>query len=386
MIPSIAAITPLRPISPFSMPMPGALPPMPAPFQFHEFERTAPTFDMFADTEQSVQIPSPPTTEPKVVGFEPVIINLPSVPSVDPESSKIPVAVRTPPSRNLPLAEETMMTETQPSFISSFPVRPSQVRAAAAAFTLPPALVASFVEDNNIPDGHIFPPGAEFIKSWKMRNDGTQSWPAETVLAFVGGQRLGAFEGAPTTYEVGQVKAGEAVDVWAGDLKAPEEPGTYNSFWRLMDSKTNIFFGHRLWITIEVAEHSTSSDDSVTNPSLSSSSLTMPGAFFGQPSPVPHSPVAETVATHPTGTGTISNVSEDLSLLDDSSSDDGSMVDIPGALPTAAPAAVVAPSVTSATYVSAPNSPARAASPVDSDSEDEFIVVYDSSSETRSVA
>ncbi|CAG7854061.1 SubName: Full=Uncharacterized protein {ECO:0000313/EMBL:CCA69588.1} [Serendipita indica DSM 11827] len=387
-IPSVAAITPLRPISPFSMPMPGALPvqppPMPPSFQFYDFERTAPTLDMFADTEKSVKIPSPPTTEPKVVGFEPVIINLPSVPSVDPESSKVSVAVRTPPSRTAPLAEE-VMTEAQPSFISRFPIRPSQVRAAAATFTLPPALVASFVEDNNIPDGHVFPPGAEFIKSWKMRNEGTQDWPTETVLAFVGGQRLGAFEGVPNTYEVGQVKAGDTVDVWAGDLKAPEEPGTYNSFWRLMNSKTGVFFGHRLWITIEVAEPATSSDDSVTNPSLSSSSLTMPGAFFAQASPVQHSPVAETVATHPTGTGTISNVSEDLSLLNDSSSDDGSVVDLPGTLPTALPA-VVAPSVTSATYVSAPMSPARAPSPVGSDSDDEFVVVYDSASETRSVA
>src|SRR6202012_207276 len=46
-------------------------------------------------------------------------------------------------------------------------------------------LRASFVADNNIPDGQIFPPGAEFVKSWRMRNDGPGPWPAETELVFV---------------------------------------------------------------------------------------------------------------------------------------------------------------------------------------------------------
>ncbi|KAG8811896.1 hypothetical protein FRC18_003220 [Serendipita sp. 400] len=414
--------------SPFALSMPGALPEQvfaPAPFQFHEFEATAPTLDIFADVHEAPvpDIPSPPKTEPlPIVGFEPTIINLPSVPNVDPTSSKISVAVRTPPARNEPLSEE-VMTQASPSLISSFPIRPSQVRAASmAAVSLPPTLVASFVEDNNVPDGHVFPPGAEFIKSWKMKNDGALDWPTDTVLAFVGGQRLESFPRAPNTYLVGKVKAGETVDIWAGDLKAPEESGTYNSFWRLMDNSTGVFFGHRLWVTIEVAEPTSTSSDEATNASLSSSALAMPGAFFNQsPSQDQQSPVSThpaTVATHLTGTGTISNVSETLSLLDDQSSnnsddDEESLVDIPAfRSSTSMPASVVAPSVTSetvpttefqtpagsqATLHPSATSPSAAAtttttttappssSSSDSD-DDEFVVVYDSASEDRSIA
>jgi len=255
-------------------------------------------------------------------------------------------------------------------------------------------LIASFVEDNNIPDGHVFPPGAEFIKSWKMKNDGVSDWPTETVLAFVGGHRLASFQGAPSTYEVGRVNNGDVVDVWAGDLKAPEEAGAYNSFWRLMDKNTGIFFGHRLWISIEVAQpmtKSTSEGDEASNPSLSSSTLAMPGAFFNQeqgaPSVSSMPARAATLESQVTGTGTVSSVSEDLSLLN-VGSEDGSIVDIEPVVPGAIPAS------TSVATVHAPrpsvvSPPPRVVSPVrsvDSDSEDEFVVVYDSASEDRSQA
>jgi len=389
----------MRPLSPFNVSIPGGLiqkqqhfSMAPAPFQFQEFENSAPSLDMFRSrVEQEshrseaavMDMPSPPTTEPRpVFGLEPTIINLPSVPQIDPSSIKIPVAVRTPPPRNEVLGGE-VMAETRPSFISQF-TRPS---------TLPPSLVASFIEDNNIPDGHVFPPGAEFIKSWKMKNEGAIEWPAETVLAFVGGNRLPSFQGAPSTYEVGKVASGHAVDVWAGDLKAPEESGTYNSFWRLMDKNTGIFFGHRLWISIEVAQpvtKSTSSGDEASNPNLSSSTLAMPGAFFAHEqqdasSIAAGSHRAQTLESQPTGTGTVSSVSEDLSLLN-IGSEDGSIVEVEPVVPGAIPALSTSVATVHApvTVVSRPLSPVKSTSDSDSDSEDEFIVVYDSASEDRS--
>lgn len=98
----------------------------------------------------------------------------------------------------------------------------------------------------NVADGTTFPPGAEFIKCWKMINDGRHDWPAETILVFVGGHRLAAFANAPKSYDVGKAAVSQAVDVWAGDLKAPEEPGVYDSFWRLRNGETGEFFGHRV--------------------------------------------------------------------------------------------------------------------------------------------
>ncbi|KIM31741.1 hypothetical protein M408DRAFT_327187 [Serendipita vermifera MAFF 305830] len=377
-LPSIPNITPLRSLSPFFLPMPGGLPVqqrvMVNPFQFHEFETTAPKLDLTESNvnlhESSVlDIPSPPTTEPQpIAGFEPTIINLPSVPKVDPSSSMIPVTVRTPPVKTQVLAEE-VMTETAPSLIAHFPSPPRPV--------FPPSLVASFVEDNNVPDGHVFPPGAEFIKSWKMKNEGKAEWPATTVLAFVGGHRLGAFPNAPSTYEVGTVASGDSVDVWAGDLKAPEDSGTYNSFWRLMDSNTHMFFGHRIWITIEVAQPTSSESEQASNPSLSSSTLAMPGAFFNE-AQMTQPTRTGTIESHATGTGTVSSVSEDLSLLNGDDSDDGSVVDVE---PERQPLVCPEPVVPASSAPSMPTSPPRTSSASSDSDDDEFVVVYDSASE-----
>jgi next-to-BRCA1 protein 1 len=108
-------------------------------------------------------------------------------------------------------------------------------------------LRASFVADNNIPDGQIFPPGAEFVKSWRMRNDGPGSWSTDTELVFVAGDKLmiDTFE----RFKVGSVPPGEEVDVWTGEMKAPDVPGKYISYWRLCDSKGRRF-GHSIWIEL----------------------------------------------------------------------------------------------------------------------------------------
>jgi next-to-BRCA1 protein 1 len=106
-------------------------------------------------------------------------------------------------------------------------------------------LRASFVADNNIPDGQIFPPGAEFVKSWRMRNDGPGSWPTETELVFVAGDKLVIDK--TERFKVGSVSPGEEVDVWTGEMKAPDIPGKYISYWRLCDNKGRRF-GHSIWV------------------------------------------------------------------------------------------------------------------------------------------
>ena len=106
-------------------------------------------------------------------------------------------------------------------------------------------LRASFVADNNIPDGQIFPPGAEFVKSWRMRNDGPGSWPDETELVFVAGDKLVIDK--TERFKVGSVSPGEEVDVWTGEMKAPDIPGKYITYWRLSDHSGRRF-GHSIWV------------------------------------------------------------------------------------------------------------------------------------------
>ena len=80
-----------------------------------------------------------------------------------------------------------------------------------------PPLRATFISDNNISDGHLLPPGAEFVKSWKMLNDGVRDWPETTQLMFVAGDKLVSEEN--TVVKVGKVVAGEETDIWTGDMK-----------------------------------------------------------------------------------------------------------------------------------------------------------------------
>ena len=82
-----------------------------------------------------------------------------------------------------------------------------------------PRLQAAFMSDNNIPDGAILAPGAEFVKSWQMINSGEVAWPEKTCVSFVGGHRLAAFERAPVSFSVGSAEPGSVVNVWAAELK-----------------------------------------------------------------------------------------------------------------------------------------------------------------------
>ncbi|KAK0246436.1 hypothetical protein EDD85DRAFT_57368 [Armillaria nabsnona] len=84
-----------------------------------------------------------------------------------------------------------------------------------------PAIVeakADFVGDITAPDGQVFPPGAEFMKCWRMKNSGLTDWEESTQLIFVAGESFIRGSGA-YVLSVGSVSAGDEVDVWTGELK-----------------------------------------------------------------------------------------------------------------------------------------------------------------------
>ncbi|KAJ7786588.1 hypothetical protein B0H16DRAFT_1490973 [Mycena metata] len=170
--------------------------------------------------------------------------------------------------------QEVEEEEEEPSVVPTPVLVPTPVPAIAhypkpslVPVPIPPlGLRASFVNDVTLPDGQIFPPGAEFMKCWQMVNSGGVDWPAETELVYVAGERLARESGGPSAVAVGSVKIGAEVELWTGELKAPESEGHYVSYWRLRDGEGNLF-GDNIWICINVAE--TRSNES----SLSSSSI-----------------------------------------------------------------------------------------------------------------
>ncbi|KAJ4485731.1 hypothetical protein J3R30DRAFT_3697104 [Lentinula aciculospora] len=127
----------------------------------------------------------------------------------------------------------------------------------AAVVSLPstPALEplnAQFVADRNIADGQVIAPGAEFLKAWVIRNGGSRPWPEGTELVFVAGESLAKDSNSIQTQPVGIVQPNEQIELWTGELKAPETPGRFVAYYRLRDGEGNLF-GHSIWLDINVS-------------------------------------------------------------------------------------------------------------------------------------
>ncbi|KAG2154555.1 hypothetical protein DEU56DRAFT_769176 [Suillus clintonianus] len=149
----------------------------------------------------------------------------------------------------------------------------SAVAPSAEQARLPP-LSCAFVSDTTVPDGQIFPPGAEFVKSWRMLNDGEKPWPETTELHFVAGESFSPEVETSMVAKVGRVDPGVNLDVWTGDLKAPDAPGRYVGYWRLTNGAGESF-GANIWIDVTVTEPRQSVDEAEDH-SLASSSMVMP--------------------------------------------------------------------------------------------------------------
>lgn len=110
--------------------------------------------------------------------------------------------------------------------------------------TPPPSYVATHVVDVNIQDGQFFPPGAEFVKTWRMRNDGERSWPETTEMIYVAGDRMAPHPNAPTKFLIGSVKPGEEVEITAGEMKV-----RVRYSFSIVECKSNV--DHRLLMSLE---------------------------------------------------------------------------------------------------------------------------------------
>jgi len=89
-------------------------------------------------------------------------------------------------------------------------------------------------------------PGQQFVKIWKLRNEGNIAWSEGTCLEHVGGDKLAVSDAVP----VPVTSPGEEIDI-AVDMTAPLKPGRYVSFWKLCHVDGSRF-GQRVWVDINV--------------------------------------------------------------------------------------------------------------------------------------
>jgi hypothetical protein len=173
------------------------------------------------DTPTQTQTPQPPVDTPTQTQTEPL-----------PTDTNIPTTAV--PPTNTPL----------PPTATPEPATPTPV----------PCNRMDFVKDINYPDNTLVNPGVSFDKTWRFRNTGSCTWNSNYVLIFDHGDALDAPASVLLTNR--KVHPGETVDVTVPDLVAPDEPGSYQGFWKVRDGEGHVFgYGSAnkaFWVKITV--------------------------------------------------------------------------------------------------------------------------------------
>jgi hypothetical protein len=101
--------------------------------------------------------------------------------------------------------------------------------------------------DVNIPDGSEMAPNQEFVKTWKVKNDGSCVWGAGYSMIYA--DYFDRMSGQPQAL-VGVVAIGQEVEV-SVSFKAPSKAGEYVSAWQMANAK-GIPFGKPVYVKIIV--------------------------------------------------------------------------------------------------------------------------------------
>ena len=122
--------------------------------------------------------------------------------------------------------------------------------------TVPPSACdkVQYVSDVSIPDGTTLQPGAQFTKTWRLKNIGTCAWTTSYQLVFYSGDQMGASSSATFPKNVA---VGETVDI-SINMTAPSTAGSYRGYWMFKNaSGARVGLGAQgnkpWWVDIKVA-------------------------------------------------------------------------------------------------------------------------------------
>jgi len=97
---------------------------------------------------------------------------------------------------------------------------------------------ASWIEDVTIPDGSVFLPNKDFVKTWRIKNVGTCTWNTGYAVVYYNGDQMGA---PAATQLLGNVAPGATVDL-SVNMKSPGTNGNYHGDFMLR-SDAGLIFG-----------------------------------------------------------------------------------------------------------------------------------------------
>ena len=96
---------------------------------------------------------------------------------------------------------------------------------------------AEFVADVNVPPGTVMGPGAQFTKTWRLKNVGSCPWTTSYQLVFFNGEQMSA--PASMNFPV-NVSPGQTVDL-SLNMTAPSGPGSYRGGWMFKNANGALF-------------------------------------------------------------------------------------------------------------------------------------------------
>lgn len=199
---------------------------------------------------QPTQAPATPT--PTLIKPEVILTSaVQTAEALNKQASELtPTATPAPPT---PTPGLTQFTDTptpgaQPTQETSTSV--STATPTLTATTKPAATAAdngAFTYIETIPDGSDFSPSAAFTKTWQFKNTGSTTWTTAYSLVYIDGPALSAKNSVPLPNEVAP---NQTVDI-SVDMVAPSQPGSYKSYWRLINPSGQ-FFGDSVYVLIDV--------------------------------------------------------------------------------------------------------------------------------------
>lgn len=187
---------------------------------------------------------------------------------VDQNKTQSPDASISPTNQAVIATQTLAATSTPPPTTTPFPTVTS-----APPTPIPlPCDRAQFVADVTVPDGTNFAPGAAFIKTWRLKNDGSCTWTPSYALVFDNGNAL---NGPAEVALSGNVAPGQTVDL-SINLKAPGSGGSYQGYWKLRNASGARFgigsnAAGSFWVKIIVGNTATPGPSPTSGPVTSGS-------------------------------------------------------------------------------------------------------------------
>ncbi|MGE5123424.1 MAG: NBR1-Ig-like domain-containing protein [Acidobacteriaceae bacterium] len=139
-------------------------------------------------------------------------------------TSTSPVVVL-PTSTSLPPTNTPEPTNTPLPTATSVPPTPTEIPI--------PCDRGQFSKDITVPDNTEITAGATFVKTWRIKNNGSCTWTSGYALIFYNGDAMSGPASASIT--TGTVPPGSTIDI-SVTLIAPTTPGTYKGNWRLRNA------------------------------------------------------------------------------------------------------------------------------------------------------